>query len=138
MRRKTFWIWKKWNKQDFWSNVGAPVLGNDVDWYSDASSRNTVRKIYWIRKYEKKIFSDPKNEIYDFCAKYVGACDGLVYRMVVMRGVSKNLMTIFFGSGNMRRKNFRIRKKRDLYLWDKMFRRLWWYSIPNGFLMRGR
>jgi len=115
------------------------VLGNGVDWYSDASSRNTVRKnFFWIRKYEKKIFSDQKNEIYDFCAKYIGACDGIVYRMVVMRGVSKNLMTKFFGSGNMRRKNFRIRKKRDLYLWDKMFRRLWWYSIPNGFLMRGR
>jgi hypothetical protein len=64
----------------------------------------------------RKYFRIRKNEIYDFCAKYIGACDGIVYRMVVMRGVSKNLMTKFFGSGNMRRKNFRIRKTRSVPL----------------------
>jgi hypothetical protein len=64
MRRETFWIWKNGNEQDFWPKGGAPVLGNGVEWYSDASSRKTVRKNFLDSKiWEENIFGSEKRDL---------------------------------------------------------------------------
>jgi hypothetical protein len=60
-------------------------------WYSvpngfcDEGALRKQLKVFRIRKIEKKLFSDPKNEIpvYTFGTKYGGACDSIVFRMIL-------------------------------------------------------